>query len=75
MIDSGLYERMFARNIYYLAFYDIENLRSNVLNDIDEFTQDNIYNDEVYGLNTPQKLYKWIRVMNGGEESGPYTDI
>jgi len=50
-------------------------IQSSVLAKLSTMSQNAIYNDEKYGLDTPIKLYKWTQAMKGGGSSEMYLDI
>ena len=74
-IKSDPYLRYFARNIYYLAYNDINIMESSVLNTLKPATQTAIFNDETYGFKDPTTLYQWTRAMNAGSSSAIYQQI
>lgn len=69
------YNRLLALNALNVAFNDENIVNQSVLKSVSAATQKAIMNDKVYGLNSSETLYQWVRAMNGGSQSKIYNDI
>jgi hypothetical protein len=69
------YNRMLALNAFNVAFNDENIVNQSVLKSVSVATQSAIMNDAVYGLNSSDTLYQWVKAMNGGSSSKIYNDI
>jgi hypothetical protein len=75
-IKSDPYYRYFTKNIFELAYNDLDQLSESVFFGLSQATKNAIFNDPYgYAFNNSVTLYQWVRAFSEGQDSEIYQDI